>query len=111
MQAAEATLKSESFTLHTEAPHDHNKIVGQQITLDNGVTMSLGFRQVAAEDSATLLEITIELLEELGDIYCKAHEESEKKDNLQNAVEKNECADVRQSITDEMLQRQNESLH
>lgn len=73
VQAAEAVLESERFTLHTDRTyHD-------QITLDNGVamTMSLGFRQVAVQDSSTLLEITIELLEELGDIYREAHEEND----------------------------------
>ena len=86
MQAAEAILENESFTLHTDGTsRDHNKIVGQQITLDNGVTMSLGFRQVAVEDSATFLEITIELL---GDIYCEAHEESKKKDIFRMLLKK-----------------------
>lgn len=55
---------------------DMRKIVGQQITLDTGETLSLGFTPVASEDAATLLEMTVHQLQEMGDLYCDATDDN-----------------------------------
>ena len=89
MQTTEAILESRRYTLHTDGTsRDHNTIVGQQITHDNGVSMSLGFRQVASENASTLLDITMELLKELGDVYCTLNEEQEKEDIFKKLLKK-----------------------
>lgn len=86
VQAAEQILASENVTLHTDGTsRSGNKIVGQQITLDNGTTLNLGLKTVATEDSETLLEITISILQELSDVY--ADEETNKiKEEVFNAL-------------------------
>ena len=38
--------------------------------MDNGSTLSLGFTSVATENVDTLLDITVQLLRELTDVYC-----------------------------------------
>ena len=44
LQIAKIVLESEDVTLHTDGTtRDHNKIVGQQISLPSGATLSLGF--------------------------------------------------------------------
>lgn len=49
--------------------------MGYQITLDNRTTLSLGFSTVAAEDAATVLDVTVDLLGETTDLYCEEKEE------------------------------------
>ena len=72
IQAAEKLLSTENSTLHTDgSSRDHTKYVGQQITLDTGETLSFGFTTVAMEDAATLLECTIQQLQEMTDLYCE----------------------------------------
>ena len=72
-QATEKILSVSDCTMHTDGTsRDSRKIVGQQITLDTGETLSLGFTPVASEDAATLLEMTIHQLQEMGDLYCDA---------------------------------------
>ena len=76
IQATEKILASKNSTLHADGTsRDHRKIVGQQITLDGGETLSFGFMNAATEDAATLLEVTICQLEEMTDLYCKYKEE------------------------------------
>ncbi|GFR61946.1 hypothetical protein ElyMa_000117500 [Elysia marginata] len=61
---------SNNFTLHLDGTSRHQrKYVGHQITLDNGKVLSLGFVDVPCEDAATLLDVTVAVLTELGDIY------------------------------------------
>ncbi|KAI0223811.1 hypothetical protein LSAT2_025070, partial [Lamellibrachia satsuma] len=89
IQTTEAILENRSYTLHTDGTsRDHNTIVGQQITLDNGVSMSLGFRQVASENASTLLDITMELIQELRDVYCTLNEEQKKEDIFKKLLKK-----------------------
>ena len=38
--------------------------------MDNGSTLGLGFTTVATENADTLLDITVQLLRELTDVYC-----------------------------------------
>ncbi|GFR88074.1 hypothetical protein ElyMa_006091600 [Elysia marginata] len=45
------------------------KYVGQQLTLDDGRLLSTGFREVATEDAQTMIEDTVEMIEELSELY------------------------------------------
>lgn len=56
--------------------------LGQQVTLSDGTVVSLGFTEVASEDSDILLSTKLNLLEELSDIYCLV------KDKEKNAISK-----------------------
>ena len=71
IQTAEKLLQSENFTLHTDGTsRGGKKIVGHQVTLDSGEQLSLGMVTVACEDAATLLDVTVSLLQEVKDLYC-----------------------------------------
>lgn len=52
------------------------------MTLSDGTVVSLGFTEVASEDSDILLSTKLNLLEELSDIYCLV------KDKEKNAISK-----------------------
>ena len=78
-QAAEKMLSVDNFTFHSDGTSRNGmKIVGHQISLDSGETLSLGLATVATEDASTLLEITVQLLEEITDIYSSDKSEDEK---------------------------------
>ena len=82
-QVAESMVTSEKWDLHGDGTsRDHKKIVGQQITLDSGKTLSTGFSQVAVEDSTTLLDNAIAMMEELSSIYDETNQEQVFKDIL-----------------------------
>ena len=73
------TLHADNATLHTDGTsRDHNKLVGQQICLPSGCSLSLGFVQVESENASTLLEITTGVLNELSAVYCWKDEDKEK---------------------------------
>lgn len=77
IQATEKILSVSDCTMHMDGTsRDMRKIVGQQITLDTGETLSLGFTPVASEDAATLLEMTVHQLQEMGDLYCDATDDN-----------------------------------
>ena len=66
LQVKEGISESSGWTLHGDGTsRDGKKIVGQQVTLDSGETLSGGFSNVAVEDSTTLLDNVISMLEEL----------------------------------------------
>ena len=70
IQAGEKILEADNFTIHTDGTsRGGQKIVGHQMTLDTGERLSLGMVTVAKEDSATLLEITVSLLQEIQQLY------------------------------------------
>ncbi|KAL8578229.1 hypothetical protein ACOMHN_040990 [Nucella lapillus] len=84
-QATETILAADNVTLHTDGTsRGAHKIVGQQITLDSGATLYLGLNTVATEDSETLLEVTIQMLQELSDVYA-AEETNDRKEEVFNA--------------------------
>ncbi|GFS27350.1 nucleoprotein TPR-like [Elysia marginata] len=69
-------LQQSKFILHLDGTsRDKRKIVGHQVTLENGDTLSLGYVDVATEDAATLLDVTISILRELGEIYAPAEQD------------------------------------
>lgn len=75
LQVADAFLQSNHFDLHTDGTTKcGKKVVGQQVTLDNGESLACGFSIVSTEDSATLLDITTNLLQELTDLCEDQHE-------------------------------------
>jgi hypothetical protein len=79
------SLQKETWDLHSDGTtRDHRKIMGHQVTLKSGNSLSLGFRQVATEDSATLLDIAIETLQELGSIVDGDAEEEVSQEILKN---------------------------
>ena len=78
-QAVERMLEAENFTLHSDRmSRNGQKIIGHQVSLDNGETLSLGFMTVATEDAATLLDVAVHLLEEIQQVYCFEKSEEEK---------------------------------
>ena len=94
-------LAAENFTLHTDGTsRNGKKIVGHQISLDSGETLSLGFTTVATEDSSTLLDVTVQLLQEIKDIYGADKSEEERSDFPVFAVKADKCND-RQSCSNE----------
>lgn len=68
--ASEKIRGAANVTLHTDGTsRQGQKIVGFQVSLDSGETLNLGYTTVATEDSATLLDITIQLWEEMNEVY------------------------------------------
>ena len=62
-------MTSEHWDLHTDGTSKNGKkYVGQQVTTESG-SLSGGFVPVAREDTTTLVELTIGLLEELSKLY------------------------------------------
>jgi len=51
---------------------DSKKVVGQQITLNTGEILSLGFTPAASDDDVTLLKMTIHQLQEMEDLNWDA---------------------------------------
>ena len=78
IQTAEEILAAENCTIHTDGTsRGGKKIMGHQITLDNGDTLSLGFSTLAAEDATSALDLTVNLLQEITDLYCEETEEEQ----------------------------------
>ncbi|XP_022110164.1 LOW QUALITY PROTEIN: uncharacterized protein LOC110989821 [Acanthaster planci] len=70
LQMAEGIIGSERWDLHGDGTsRDGKKILGQQVTLNSGKTLSGGFSAVAVEDGVTLLDNIIAMMEELSDLY------------------------------------------
>ena len=69
-QVAESIMDASTWNLHSDGTsRDHKEIVGQQIALDTGRILSAGFSAVAIEDSATLLDNAISMMQELSNVY------------------------------------------
>ena len=66
---AETLINSEHWDLHTDGTSRSGlKYVCQQVTTEGG-SLSIGFIPVATEDTSTLVDISIHMLEELSDLY------------------------------------------
>lgn len=77
-QVTERLTTTERWDLHTDGTsRDHKKIVGLQVNLDSGTTLSAGFSGVAVEDSSTLLDNAIAMLDELADVFAHGTDASE----------------------------------
>ena len=69
-QVAEGIVDGEMWDLHSDGTtRDGKKFVGTQVILDTGRSLSTGFKPVAVEDSSTLLDNAIVMIEELCDMY------------------------------------------
>ena len=81
-QVTEGIVDSEMLHLNSDVTmRDGKKIVGTQVILDTGWSLSIGFKTVAIEDSSTLLDNAIAMIEELGDIY-----DADNRDHVSAAV-------------------------
>ena len=88
-QATEKMLEADNFTLHTDGTsRNGQKIVGHQISMDSGGILSLGLTTVATEDSATLLDITVQLLQVIHDICCIDKSEEDRNQIVQSLLSK-----------------------
>ncbi|GFR62709.1 hypothetical protein ElyMa_003587700 [Elysia marginata] len=68
LHVAECLKELSNVTLHSDGTsRQKKKFVGQQLTLDGGRLLSVGFKGVAPEDAHTLLETTTDMLEELSE--------------------------------------------
>ena len=68
-QLAEA-MSSTRFDIYTDGTtKDHQKYIGHQVTLESGETLSCGFTGVCKEDTQTLLDVALNLLTELSDVF------------------------------------------
>ena len=76
-------LAVENFTLHTDGTSRNAKI-----RLESGETLSLGSTTVATEDSSTLLDVTVQLLREIKDIYGADKSEEDRDKNFQSLLSK-----------------------
>ena len=72
LQTSPMHIKTISFTdknnTNANTKHDQ-KVVGQQVTLDDGRTLNLGFTSVATKTDDTLLEIIISKLDQLASSF------------------------------------------
>ncbi|XP_064622531.1 uncharacterized protein LOC135484780 [Lineus longissimus] len=88
LQVAEECSESKCWDLHSDGTsRDHNKIIGKQITLESGQTRSVGFTPVAVEDSASLLDNVIAMIDELSELYSDCSK-NEKDTVFRNFLEK-----------------------
>ena len=62
------------------------KFVGQQITLADNTTLSLGFQLTAREDAQSLHDLTLHILDELHYLDFDVQDEEQLKDMLRNMV-------------------------
>ena len=70
LQVAEAIV-SDKFDLHVDGTtRDKKKYVGQQVTTSEG-SLSCGFTPVATENAATLVETTLNLLQEISEVFSE----------------------------------------
>ena len=70
------TLQSTKYDLHTDGTgRDGRKWVGNQATLASGDVMSMGYSTVVTEDTETLVDVAVSLLQELGDVFAENDDE------------------------------------
>ena len=76
IQVGETILESDKWDLHGDGTARNNrKIVGQQVTLGCGTSLSAGFTHVATEDSQTLLDNAIAMMDELAEVVDPENKE------------------------------------
>ena len=80
-QVVEEISQSEHFTYCTDGTSRQKlHYMEHHAVLDNGSTLSIGFTEVPDDKSNTLLEKSIDLLDELSDVHCQANEGTDKND-------------------------------
>ena len=84
---AREEMTTKAFDLHCDGTsRSREKFVGQQITLADNTTLSLGFQLTAREDAQSLLDLTLHILDELHYLDFDARGEEQLKDMLRNMV-------------------------
>ena len=75
-QVAEGMINTERWDHHRDGTsRDGKKIIGQQVTLNTGQTLSGGFSSVAVEDRTIILDNVIAMMDELSDIISDENKE------------------------------------
>ena len=86
MQVAEA-MSTQHSDLHADGTtKKQQKYVGLQVTLENKQTLSLGFNAVAHETAQTILDLTLDRIQEFSVLNSEEDSENEKRKILQNLV-------------------------
>ena len=84
---AREELTTKVFDLHCDGTNrSREKFVGQQITLGDNTTLSLGFQLTAREDAQSLFDLTLHILDELHYLDFDARGKEQLKDMLGNMV-------------------------
>ena len=77
-QVAEEICGVANFDFHSDGTsRDQKHIIGRQVNLPSGKQLSLGYEAVCVEDSATLLDNVIAMIDELSDIYAGDDEQDQ----------------------------------
>ena len=77
------------FTYGTDGTSRSKKhYMERHIVLDNGSTLSVGFSEVADDRADTLLEKSLDIFDELSDVYCQAEKGSDKSEIFQCILSK-----------------------
>ena len=116
-------ISSQKWDLHSDGTSkDHTKYMGHQVTLADGKSLSLGFRTLHAENTNTLLDMAMDLLHDLSEIYdsyfhCEVDKASQQVGSqfrviLQNMVGlMSDRASVMQSFNQSFNKKRDEELH
>ena len=77
------------FTYGTDGTSRSKKhYMEHHIVLDNGSTLSVGFSEVADDRADTLLEKSLDIFDELSDVYCQTEKGSDKNEIFQCILSK-----------------------
>ena len=74
-------MSSKKYDLHCDGTsRAREKFVGQQVTLEDRSTLSIGFQIVAREDAQSLLQLSVMMLEELADLHATGEADATEQD-------------------------------
>ena len=91
-QIADEILNYQHFTFACDATSRQKAhYLEQHIVLSNGKTMSLGFSEIACDDSKTLLEQCLSIFEDVCEIYCLDDKSYDKCDLEKDIIRKLQC--------------------
>ena len=80
-------VTTDTFDLHADGTsRDSKKYVGHQVTTASGRQLSLGFTPVHTEDTSTLLDVAIKMLDELSFVHEDENPQASFRDILSNLV-------------------------
>ncbi|GFN87124.1 hypothetical protein PoB_001363000 [Plakobranchus ocellatus] len=88
-QIVDYIRKSNHFTLATDGTSRQKKhFIERHIILDDGTAMSVGFTEVASDDAQTLLEKTIDMFNDLCEVYTTSNKITDSDQLLKEIVVK-----------------------
>lgn len=77
-QVAEEICGEDHFDFHSDGTsRDQKHVLGRQVNLASGKQLSLGYQALCVEDSATLLDNVIAMIDELSGIYAVGEEQDQ----------------------------------